>query len=610
MSAGADAPGAVRRDIPTVALVGRPNVGKSTLFNRLTRTRDALVADYPGLTRDRQYGTGRVGGWPYVLVDTGGLSGEPETLDAAMASQTQAAVDEADLVIFLVDARDGLVEADREIAERLRRVGAPVLLAVNKADGVGDERAALEFHELGFDPVVAVSAAHNRGVRALVDLAADALEVPAEAREAGSGEDASRRMRKNPRKGWPGKRDGGVAGVRGAGGTGSDGAAHRAGPGDGGVEGGAAPDPGTRGAGDADELADGPADESADGGDPIGRAGADPAHDADAPPDPMRREDGPPTIGFVGRPNVGKSTLVNRLLGEERVIAYDRPGTTRDTVAIPFERGGREYTLVDTAGVRRRGKIAGEKIEVFTVIKTLQAIERANVCVLLLDAADGLTEQDLSLLSFVIDKGRALVVAVNKWDSVSSEDRDALRETLERRVEFLSFTRIHFISALRGSGVDDLFRSIDRAHRSAFVRMATPRLTRLLELAVEQHPPPMHAGRRIKLLYAHQGGVNPPIVIVHGRQADKLPGSYVRYLTGHFMKAMRLFGTPLRLEFRQGKNPFAGKAAGRVGAKAGHRDPGGGAGKGPKGRSGDKGAAGRVGAGVAPRSGRGGGRGR
>ena len=515
---------AVRQDIPVVALVGRPNVGKSTLFNRLTRTRDALVADYPGLTRDRQYGTGRVGGWPYVLVDTGGLSGEPETLDAAMASQTQAAVEQSDLVVFIVDGRDGLLTADREIAERLRRTGAPVLLAVNKVDGVGDERAALEFHELGFDPVVALSAAHNRGVRRLVDAAADRLGVPAEVRE--TAEDLSRRGRRSGRRG---------AAAKGGAGEGASGAA----PGgtdavetDGGTE--AAPD--------------GTAVGAAGGAGPSGRVGASPEPDR-----------GPPVIGFVGRPNVGKSTLVNRLLGEERVIAYDRPGTTRDTVSIPFERRGRAYTLVDTAGVRRRGKV-DEKVEVFSVVKTLQAIERANVCVLLIDAVDGLTEQDLSLLSFVIDKGRALVVAVNKWDAVSAEAREALRETLERRVEFLSFTRIHFVSALKGSGVDDLFRSIDRAHASAFARLATPRLTRLLEAAVEQHQPPVHAGRRIKLLYAHQGGVNPPIVVVHGRQADKLPGSYVRYLTNHFLKALKLFGTPLRLEFRQGANPFAGRA--------------------------------------------------
>ena len=537
-----------RSDIPTIALVGRPNVGKSTLFNRLTRTRDALVADYPGLTRDRQYGTGRVGGWPYVLVDTGGLSGEPETLDAAMASQTQAAVEGSDLVVFLVDGRAGLVETDREIAERLRRTGTPVLLAVNKVDGVGDERAALEFHELGFAAVAAVSAAHNRGVRLMVDAAADLLGVPAEARDA---------VPEPARRGRAARRRSRAAIDAGGG---LDGAGDEAIP-------GAAPDEGANGG--EGESAHGDASEEGGDGSGADAEAAAPAPDAATAAPPATDDDsrGPPVIGFVGRPNVGKSTLVNRLLGEERVIAYDRPGTTRDTVSIPFERGGRQYTLVDTAGVRRRGKV-DEKVEIFSIIKTLQAIERANVCVLLLDANDGLTEQDLSLLSFVIDKGRALVVAVNKWDAVSSDARDSIRETLERRVEFLSFTRIHFVSALHGSGVDDLFGSIDRAHRSAFVRMATPRLTRLLESAVEQHAPPMHAGRRIKLLYAHQGGVNPPIVVVHGRQADKLPGSYVRYLTNYFMKALKLFGTPLRLEFRQGANPFAGRAGARTGGKA------------------------------------------
>ena len=475
-----------------------------------------------------------------MLVDTGGLSGEPETLDAAMASQTQAAVEGSDLVVFLVDGRAGLVETDREIAERLRRTGTPVLLAVNKVDGVGDERAALEFHELGFATVAAVSAAHNRGVRLLVDAAADLLGVPPEARDA---------VPEPARRGRAARRRSRAAIDAGGG---LDGAGDEAIP-------GAAPDEG------AGEDADGATGEEGGDGAAADAQAAAPAPDAAPAADDDSR--GPPVIGFVGRPNVGKSTLVNRLLGEERVIAYDRPGTTRDTVAIPFERGDRRYTLVDTAGVRRRGKV-DERVEIFSIIKTLQAIERANVCVLLLDATDGLTEQDLSLLSFVIDKGRALVVAVNKWDAVSAEARDSIRETLERRVEFLSFTRIHFVSALQGSGVDDLFRSIDRAHRSAFARLATPRLTRLLESAVEQHAPPMHAGRRIKLLYAHQGGVNPPIVVVHGRQADKLPGSYVRYLTSFYLKALKLFGTPLRLEFRQGANPFAGRAAARTGGKA------------------------------------------
>lgn len=486
--------------IATLALVGRPNVGKSTLFNRLTRSQDALVADFPGLTRDRQYGTGKVGGWPYIVIDTGGLSGEPETLDAAMAGQTMAAVEEADLVVFIVDGREGLVATDVEIADRLRRGGKSVLLCVNKIDGLGEDRAALEFHELGFEHVVSTAASHNRGIRSLIDAAADRLGVSEEQRGADT-YDRKRRSRKERRE--------------------ADAAAAQA-----------------------------------------AEAGQDeaPRFERGYRPDEVR-------IGFIGRPNVGKSTLVNRLLGEDRVIAYDQPGTTRDTVAVPFTRGAQQYVLVDTAGIRRRGKVT-EKVETFSIIKTLKAIEQANVCVLLIDAAEGLTEQDLHLLSHVIDKGRALVVAVNKWDALDRTQRDEMRADLERRVEFLKFTRIHFISALQGSGVGDLFRSIDKAHLSAFVNLATPKLTRLLELAVSQHAPPMHAGRRIKLRYAHQGGVNPPIIVVHGRQADKVPLSYHRYLSNWFLKQLRLFGTPLRLEFRQGDNPYAARSM-QAGARSG-----------------------------------------
>lgn len=460
----------------TLALVGRPNVGKSTLFNRLTRSQDALVADYPGLTRDRQYGTGKVGGWPYIVVDTGGLSGEPESIDAAMASQTLAAIDEADLVVFVVDGREGLTPTDSDIADRLRRGEKRVLLCVNKIDGIGEDRASLEFHELGFESLMPTAASHNRGVRNLIDACADLLGIEAELR------DADRQARSTR----------------------------------------------TRRGVDADSAPKKPVD------------------------DEIR-------IGFIGRPNVGKSTLVNRLLGEERVIAFDKPGTTRDTVAVPFERAGKKYQLVDTAGIRRRGKVT-EKVETFSIIKTLKAIEQANVCVMLIDATEGLTEQDLHLLSHVIDKGRALVVAINKWDALTPEQRDNVKTVLERRVEFLKFTRIHFISALRGSGVNDVFKSINKAHRSAFVDLSTPQLTRLLELAVTQHQPPMIAGRRIRLRYAHQGGVNPPLIVIHGRQADKVPQSYKRYLSNWFLKQLRLFGTPLRLEFKQGDNPYAPRA--------------------------------------------------
>lgn len=465
---------------PTIALVGRPNVGKSTLFNKLTRTQDALVADLPGLTRDRQYGDGKVGGWPYLLVDTGGLSGAPDSLDAAMADQTLSAVIEADLVVFIVDGRSGLVSVDEEIAVILRRQAKHVVLCVNKIDGIGEDKAQLEFHQLGFETMVATAASHNRGVHQLIDELGDYFQIPQSERI-----EASRKRRS--RKNKPVLDENG-------------------------------------------ELVQPPAFvPQADRGD-------------------IR-------ITFVGRPNVGKSTLINRLLGEDRVIAYDQPGTTRDSVSVPFERAGKQYMLVDTAGVRRRGKVS-EKVEIFSIIKTMQSIDKSNVCVMLLDGADGITEQDLSLLGYIIEKGRALIVAVNKWDSLDAEQRELVREDLERRVEFLKFTRIHFISALKGSGVDDVFKSINKAYVSAFVDLSTPRLTRMLEVVTTQHQPPMVNGRRIKLRYAHQGGQNPPIIIIHGKQALKVPQSYQRYLVNYFTKALKLFGTPLRIEFRQDDNPF------------------------------------------------------
>ncbi|MCL4128748.1 UNVERIFIED_CONTAM: hypothetical protein GTU68_063824 [Idotea baltica] len=437
---------------PVIALVGRPNVGKSTLFNKLTRTQDALVADMPGLTRDRQYGDGAVGDWPYLVIDTGGLSGEPDSLDAKMADQTLEAVREADLVVFMVDGRAGLNPVDEDIADMLRREAGPVLLCVNKIDGVGEDKAMLDFYALGIAATVPAAASHNRGVKSLVEECATALEELSE-------QERNKDIR----------------------------------------------------------------------------------------------------IAFVGRPNVGKSTLINRLIGEQRVIAYDQPGTTRDAVAIPFERAGKQYKLVDTAGVRRRGKIS-EKVEIFSVIKTMQAIDRCNVCVALIDATDGATEQDLHLLGYAIEKGRAIIVAINKWDALDSEQREDAREQLERRVEFLRFTKIHFISALHGSGVGDLFKSINKAYASAFMDLPTPKLTRLLEVAIQQHQPPMVNGRRIKMRYAHQGGVNPPIIVVHGTQTEKIPASYQRYLMNYFTKALRMFGTPLRIEFKQGENPFAERA--------------------------------------------------
>lgn len=448
---------------PVIALVGRPNVGKSTLFNKLTRSQDALVADMPGLTRDRQYGDGRVGDWPYLVIDTGGLSGEPDSLDAHMADQTLEAVREADLVIFMVDGRAGLNPVDEDIADLLRREAGPVLLCVNKIDGVGEDKALLDFYALGFAATEAIAASHNRGVNSLIDAAALTLGIDVDDFKAGDTGDETERNKD----------------IR---------------------------------------------------------------------------------IAFVGRPNVGKSTLINRLIGEQRVIAYDQPGTTRDAVAIPFERAGKQYKLIDTAGVRKRGKIS-EKVEIFSVIKTLQAIDRSNVCVMLIDAEDGVTDQDLHLLGYAIEKGRALIVAINKWDVLDAEQREATRDRLERRVEFLKFTKIHFISALHGSGVGDLFKSINKAYASAFMDISTPKLTRLIEVAVQQHQPPMVNGRRIKLRYAHQGGVNPPVIVVHGNQSEKVPASYQRYLMNYFTKSLRLFGTPLRIEFKQGDNPFAKRSA-------------------------------------------------
>jgi len=484
---------------PTIALVGRPNVGKSTLFNKLTRTQDALVADMPGLTRDRQYGDGKVGGWPYLLVDTGGLSGAPDTLDAAMADQTLAAVREADAVVFMVDGRAGLVAIDEEIAAILRRQAQYVVLCVNKIDGIGEDKAQLEFHQLGFETMVSTAASHNRGMQQLMEELADHFDIPEEQRIEQS---RKRRFKKRNR---------------------------------------------TKEADGLDSVA------LAEAG--LQGASAD-MQDFNADVDPYQAQDrGDIRIAFVGRPNVGKSTLINRLLGEDRVIAYDQPGTTRDAVAIPFERAGKQYQLVDTAGVRRRGKVS-EKVEIFSVIKTMQAIDKSNVCVMLLDGVDGITDQDLSLLGYIIEKGRALIVAINKWDSLHAEQRDEVRENLQRRVEFLKFTRIHFISALKGSGVDDVFKSINKAYVSAFINLSTPKLTRMLDVVTTAHQPPMVNGRRIKLRYAHQGGQNPPVIVVHGKQALKVPQSYQRYLVNYFTKSLRLFGTPLRIEFRQDENPF------------------------------------------------------
>ena len=441
--------------LPTLVLVGRPNVGKSTLFNRLTGTRDALVHDLPGMTRDRHYGRGRVGGKPYLVVDTGGL--EPVAKDgilAEMARQTLQAIDEADAIIFMVDARSGLTPQDKAIAERLRRATCPVLLAVNKAEGMNRAVVTAEFHELALGEPLAVSGAHGDGIADLID---EALAPFA----------------------------------------------------------------------DEEDKAD---------------------------------EFGIPKIALVGRPNVGKSTLVNALVGEERVIAFDQPGTTRDSIYVEFERDGKPYVLIDTAGVRRRGKVF-ETFEKFSVIKTLQAIEDANVVVLVLDARENVSEQDAHLAGFVLETGRALVVAVNKWDGLSAEQRDDIKRDIGRKLAFLDFARFNYISALKGKGLEALLKDVEAAHAAAFIKLSTPKLTRVLEMAVAQHAPPKNGLFRPKPRYAHQGGKNPPVIVLHGNALEGLRDDYKRYLESSFRKVFKLQGTPLRIQVKEdeGKNPYEGK---------------------------------------------------
>jgi GTP-binding protein len=441
--------------LPVIALVGRPNVGKSTLFNRLTRSRDALVADQPGLTRDRKYGIGQLGSKPYLVVDTGGLSGETDGVDVLMEQQVQRAIDEADRVLFLLDAKAGCSAADEQIAARLRRTGKPVTAVVNKTDGHDPALVLSEFHALGLGEPAAIAAVHGHGVRHLIEEVLESL----------------------PEDTW-----------------------------------------------------DEPHAEEAKG----------------------------TLVAVVGRPNVGKSTLVNRLLGEERVVAFDQPGTTRDSQFIPFKLEGRDYTLIDTAGVRRRGRI-NEAIEKFSVIKTLQAIEQANVIILVLDAQQGLAEQDANLAGHILESGRALVVAVNKWDGLSPDKREKAKSDMERRLGFLDFASWHFVSALHGSGVGHLMGAVDKAFDNAVRKLDTPELTRILEQAVTEHQPPLVHGRRIKLRYAHQGGRNPPIIVIHGNQTESLPETYKRYLINRYRQVLKLHGTPIRLELKSGKNPYEGK---------------------------------------------------
>jgi GTP-binding protein len=441
--------------LPVIALVGRPNVGKSTLFNRLTHSRDALVADQPGLTRDRKYGVGRLGPHPYVVVDTGGLSGESEGVEALMEQQVQRAIDEADRVLFLLDAKAGCTGADEQIAVRLRRTGKPVTAVVNKSDGYDPDLIVGDFYRLGLGEPVPIAAAHGRNVHHLIDQVLAGF----------------------PEETW---------------------------------------------------------------------AGAD-AEQAKGT-----------LVAVVGRPNVGKSTLVNRLLGEDRVVAFDQPGTTRDSQFIPFRHDDRDYTLIDTAGVRRRGRI-GEAIEKFSVIKTLQAIDQANAVILVLDAHQGLSDQDANLAGHILEAGRALVVAVNKWDGLAQDARERIRGETERRLGFLSFASWHYVSALHGSGVGHLLEAVDRAYANATRSLSTPELTRILEAAVGEHAPPLVHGHRIKLRYAHQGGRNPPIIVIHGNQTEAVPPAYERYLMNRYRKALGMDGTPIRLEFKTGDNPYKGR---------------------------------------------------
>ena len=451
--------------LPVIALVGRPNVGKSTLFNSLTRTRNALVADLPGLTRDRQYGISQRGPRPCVLVDTGGLTGEAEGLDGLVARQVWRAIEEADLVLLLVDGRAGLTAADEEIASQLRRAGKPLHLVINKAEHRDPDLLSAEFHALGLDYLHVVAAAHDQGVETLLEEALATLpDAEEEATESEPKEDVIK-------------------------------------------------------------------------------------------------------LAVVGRPNVGKSTLVNRLLGEERMLACDLPGTTRDSVAAPFERDGQRYILIDTAGVRRRSRVS-EAVEKFSVIKALQSIEQSNVVILVLDARQGISEQDANLLGLVLDSGRALVLAVNKWDRLDPEIRTQVKRDLDRRLGFLDFARIHFISALHGTGVGELLGSVREAYAAATRDLSTPELTRILEDALAAHQPPLVHGHSIKLRYAHQGGQNPPMIVIHGNRITHVPESYRRYLSNVYRQRLNLWGTPIRIEFRGSDNPYKPTSTGRSRSKS------------------------------------------
>ena len=482
---------------PVVALVGRPNVGKSTLFNRLTRTRDALVADFPGLTRDRKYGHAHLAGYDFIVIDTGGIDGTEEGVEEKMAEQSLLAIEEADIVLFLVDARAGLTSADIGIANYLRqRQNKTTVVVANKVDGIDADSHCAEFYQLGLGEIAQIAASQGRGIANLMEQVLSPLaEKMAEKEEESAVEND-----------------------------------------------------------DVSEMAQHDEwDEDFDFSNEEDTALLDEELAQEQAPDSQNIK-----IAIVGRPNVGKSTLTNRILGEDRVVVYDMPGTTRDSIYIPMERDGQQYTLIDTAGVRKRGKVH-LAVEKFSVIKTLQAIQDANVVLLTIDARENISDQDLSLLGFILNAGRSLVIVVNKWDGLNQEVKDRVKSELDRRLDFIDFARVHFISALHGSGVGNLFESVKEAYECATQKMTTSMLTRILQIAVDEHQPPMIGGRRVKLKYAHPGGYNPPIIVIHGNQVDKLPDSYKRYLSNHFRRSLKIIGSPIRLQFQEGNNPFAGR---------------------------------------------------
>ncbi|KQQ66406.1 ribosome-associated GTPase EngA [Pseudomonas sp. Leaf127] len=458
--------------VPVIALVGRPNVGKSTMFNRLTRSRDAIVGDLSGLTRDRQYGEAKWQGHAYILIDTGGISGDEHGMDEKMAEQSLMAIEEADVVLFLVDAKAGYTAADQMIGEHLRKRNKRSFVIANKIDNIDEHLARAEFSPMGLGDAIPVAGAHGRGITQMLDLVLKDLE-------------------------W-----------------------------------------------DEQEVID-----------PEGAEEVAEGQEAKRIPGPSEKDG--IKIAIIGRPNVGKSTLVNRMLGEDRVIVYDQPGTTRDSIYIPFERNEEKYTLIDTAGVRKRGKIH-EEVEKFSVVKTLQAIKDANVVIFVMDSREGVVDHDLNLLGFALESGRALVIALNKWDGMTPGERDFVKIELQRRLFFVDFADIHFISALHGTGVGNLYKSVQNAFMSAVTRWPTSRLTQILEDAVSDHAPPMVNNRRIKLRYAHLGGANPPIIVIHGNQVDAVPKSYVRYLENTYRRVLKLVGTPIRIEFKGGENPYEG----------------------------------------------------